>query len=363
MSNNTVNKKLDKKILQEASDYYLALQDGTISGAELRAWQSWFLNSRDHRIAFRRLEALWGALEHVSADTFDNIDTSEVFEHPTTEEKQKRQAGSVISLVTQDLKERPVEKGRFHKFAGMAAGIAAVFISGLILTSPSETPQAVKPVQYETANAAQQLVKLSDGSIVELGPDSKVQVQYSEQERAVSLLEGQAVFTVAKNPNRPFIVRAGTGTVTAIGTVFNVVKTAHDVKVKVLEGTVAVRPSEDEEITTTKPVALVTAGSITSYSDETGLTPVEKADVTTGLDWRVGVLRMVDKPLADVIQELNRYVEKEISIGDEAVGQFYFTGTVYPDQVDNWLEGLQKGYPLKVVRVGSSTVLMHSETK
>ena len=99
-------------------------------------------------------------------------------------------------------------------------------------------------------------------------------------------------------------------------------------------------------------------GLQTHYTETGALAPVEEADVHDGLSWRVGILKMVNRELSGVVQELNRFMENEITIGDEAIGHFRFTGTVYPDQVNEWLAGLQQGYPLKVVRVGSSIVLM-----
>jgi len=210
-------------------------------------------------------------------------------------------------------------------------------------------------------------VRLTDGSIVELGPDSGIEVDYSTGERALVLLRGEAVFTVSKNPNRPFVVRAGSGSVTAIGTVFNVRRTLGDVQVRVLEGTVAVRPQSEEgdiveDAASVNEVALVTAGNQTFYSGEGIMSAVEAADVQAGLAWRTGVLTLVNRELSDVIQEVNRYVQNEVAIGDSAIGDFRFTGTVYPDKIDEWLEGLTQGYPLKVVRVGGRTILLLDDT-
>ena len=98
------------------------------------------------------------------------------------------------------------------------------------------------------------------------------------------------------------------------------------------------------------------------YSGEGTMSAVEAADVQTGLAWRTGVLTLVNRELSDVIQEVNRYVQNEVAIGDSAIGDFRFTGTVYPDKIDEWLEGLTQGYPLKVVRVGGRTILLLDDT-
>lgn len=345
---------IDKKILEEAAEHYLSLQEESMSGAELKAWQAWFMRSKDHQLAFRRLETLWGALDHVSAD---NITKSDWTVDDTA-------SASVIGMIAPETSRSKPRVSAPGFWGTIAASFAAVFVAGYLSLSPTDVVSPAVPVTaYHTVAGEQRVVNLADGSIVELGPDSEVSVSYSGEERGLELVRGQAIFTVAKNPNRPFVVRAGSGSVTAIGTVFNVRRSESDVQVRVMEGTVAVRPQTEEQPTSeendfSKSVALVTAGNQTLYDGQGMMTPIEEADLSEGLAWRVGVLTMVNRELSDVIQELNRFVESEIAIGDDAIGKFHFTGTVYPDKLDEWLAGLTQGYPLKVVHVGSRTILM-----
>lgn len=379
MSDKPVKSKVDRAVLAEAVDYYLKLQEGSISSAELKAWQAWFMRSKAHQVAFQRLEALHGALDHLHVDenglsikqTADTGNANSDFEGQPKAAPQWG-GGSVISLVTADIEEKTpaVKQSGFRRFGVVVSGIAAmVMVAAMTYTALDTAPNTYTPT-YITDAVDQQVLTLKDGSIVELAPDSEVSVHYTKTERRLVLEKGQAIFTVSKNPERPFVVEAGKGTVTAIGTVFNVKREAGNVAVRVLEGTVAVRPTaafqetnpRGDTIDSPAPVALVTAGKKTEYGVEGRLNPVEETDVHAGLDWRVGVLTMVNEDLATVIRKLNQFLQSEIAIGDEVVGNYAFTGTVYPDQVDNWLEGLQKGYPIKVVRLESSTILMRESS-
>jgi transmembrane sensor len=357
MTEKTVEFRIDKKILEEAASHYLSLQDDTMSGAELKAWQAWFMRSKDHQTAFRRLETLWGALDSVSLDDLTTSAVAAERAAPFLAD------GSVISLVARDAAPTAEAARSPRWYALIAASFAAVVMAGYMAFSPFDGPASNPATPYYTAAGQQRVVHLADGSIVELGSDSAVSVAYTADERGLTLVRGQAIFTVAKNPNRPFVVRAGSGSVTAIGTVFNVRRTVGDIQVRVLEGTVAVRPKGVDAVSidsekSVKEVALVTAGNQTGYSQDGVMTAVEAADVHADLGWRVGVLTLVNRELSDVIQELNRYLETEVAIGDNAIGKFRFTGTVYPDKIDEWLEGLTEGYPLKVMRVGGRTILM-----
>ncbi|WP_417450646.1 FecR family protein [Kordiimonas sp.] len=349
------DKKISEAVLEQAADYYLGLQDGTISGAELHAWQEWLLAEEEHRRAFSRLETLWGVLETATAEDIAALPAPDLAESHTP-------GGSVLSMVAPNAsRTRATPRFNVGWMGAMAASVAAALIAVYVVLSGSEAPEAPLVQTYETAHSERRAVDLADGSIIELNAGSAIAVAYTEAERRITLERGQAIFTVAKNPKRPFVVRAGFGSVTAVGTVFNVRKTGGDVEVQVLEGTVAVRPRADADATrgseTASSVALVTAGRQTSYSMGGTLAPVVANNITD-LGWRTGVLTMVDLPISDVINRLNRYLASEITIGDEAVGQLRFTGTVYPDQVQAWLEGLEQGYPIDVVHLGNSTILM-----
>ena len=365
MSGHDSKNSRNSAVLEQAAEYYLALQDESMTGAELQAWQKWFLRSKEHQRSFKKLEALWGALDSL------NIDDFEVRPMPLKGAGETHvSSGSIIGLVAGGEQQVTATANRGWLNASwassIAAGLAVVVMTGYMYLTPSDVSNLAPISVYQSSLGQQRVVTLTDGSILELGPNSEVDVQYSSALRSLTLVRGQAIFTVSKNPNRPFVVNAGNGSVTALGTVFNVRKMDGDVHVRVLEGTVAVRPIvaqthiDTASTNVVAPVALLTTGLQTQFSHEGFLSVVEKADVHEGLGWRVGILKMVNRELSDVVGELNRYMENEISIGDNAVGRFRFTGTVYPDQVDEWLEGLQRAYPLKVVRVGSSIVLMQS---
>lgn len=365
--------QIDATVLEQAGNYYLDLQDDAMDADELKAWQAWMASSAVHRQAFARMETLWGVLSIAEAKDWQELaDADDVRAETAAPADRVMAGGSVLSMVAPSAKGEPT--GQDNRSVAWYGAIAASFVAVLLATfivfnAGPDTPD-MRTLQYETAATQQRVINLADGSIVELGAGSAVSVSYSSDERNITLDRGEAVFTVAKNPKRPFVVRAGQGSVTAIGTVFNVRKSDANVQVRVLEGTVAVRPVDETRQSgrvrsgaAVQPVALLTAGSQTEYSPGGVLAPVELADVYEGLAWRVGVLTMVDWPIADVITELNRYVSNEITIGDEAVGTMRFTGTVYPDQVDAWLEGLQEGYPIEVVRLGGSTILMVADER
>lgn len=121
-----------------------------------------------------------------------------------------------------------------RRLALLAAGLAAVFVAGLLLvTTPGET-------RYRTAAGERREVTLADGSVVALAPESAVAVRFGKAERLVTLDRGDAQFKVSKDVRRPFVVRAAQTRVRAVGTQFDVDRREHGVAVRVVEGRVAV---------------------------------------------------------------------------------------------------------------------------
>ena len=85
---------------------------------------------------------------------------------------------------------------------------------------------------------------LQDGSQVTLDTSSSIRVEESDSRRLVRLLAGRARFQVARDPARPFIVRAGGQQVIALGTVFTVTSEADQTSIVLENGQVMVRSDQ-----------------------------------------------------------------------------------------------------------------------
>lgn len=100
---------------------------------------------------------------------------------------------------------------------------------------------------YQTGIGQRSTVTLEDGSSVELNAKTRIRVAFNERRRNVELTEGQALFHVAKNAQRPFVVRAGNRDIVAVGTAFDVRLDATTVRVTLIEGKVKVRQQSSSE--------------------------------------------------------------------------------------------------------------------
>ncbi len=212
-----------------------------------------------------------------------------------------------------------VSRRRALRFGGIAAGTAALTAGGgaaLFLIGRSD---------FSTRIGETRVVPLDDGSIVTLNTDSEISVHFSKDTRLVRLVHGEALFDVAKNRKRPFVVDADGTWVRAVGTSFTVeLLPGRPVQVLVREGIVEVKRPEQAAIL---PVTLAAnTRAITPKDAPIVAQKVASAEVTRALSWRVGRLAFEGESLAQAASIFARYSETKIVIDDPAIGAKTITG-------------------------------------
>src|ERR1700722_7481086 len=99
---------------------------------------------------------------------------------------------------------------RLRNVIGLAASLAVLSIIGWLSYA------RLGSTEFSTQMGERREMTLADGSLLDLAPDSEVVVRYRQRERLIALNRGRALFRVAKNPNRPFIVQAASTRVRAV---------------------------------------------------------------------------------------------------------------------------------------------------
>jgi transmembrane sensor len=224
-----------------------------------------------------------------------------------------------------------------HRALALAAAVAAVFVL-LISTgiAPSGLHSAPTPVSYATGSGERRMIDLRDGSVITLAAESRVQVLYSSERRLVRLERGEALFKVAHNAARPFVVHAAGGQVVDVGTTFDVkLDQKSSAKVTVVEGVVRIvvaskQPDAEQRIT-----QVARKGEQVSF----GVTPGRQAmigyigdsakanaDLVTA--WTRGVLYFHGEPLSEVVATANRYTDEKIMLASPAEGSIPVYGMI-----------------------------------
>lgn len=176
-----------------------------------------------------------------------------------------------------------------------------------------------RPRIYETRKGEQRVLALEDGSIVTLNTATRLEVRYSQNLRRIYLMGGEALFDVARDAARPFVVQASNVNVRAVGTSFTVAETAsRTVKVLVREGVVEVaRPT----VRTEAPMRLEanTRAVIGDATAPVAIAQVSPVDLSRELAWREGRLIFAGESLSMAAAEFARYSDTRIVVSDPAL--------------------------------------------
>jgi transmembrane sensor len=243
-SNSTVN----IQILEEASDWFVEFSEGTVDAGGRAQFDSWLRRSPEHVQAYLKVTALWEGARHlVKSRTLGSDELiARVLQEgnvlpmrgmqPAEPLSHRGMTDSIGLTPTAEVINADGIRTRRH-FLEKRLLIAACVLLTLVGVGLRVLSQRYV---YTTDIGEQRSIRLDDGSVVDLNSRSRIRVQYTEHQRSVELQEGQALFHVAKNPSRPFVVHTDSTNVRAVGTEFDVYKRRSGTTVTVLEGRVAV---------------------------------------------------------------------------------------------------------------------------
>jgi transmembrane sensor len=195
---------------------------------------------------------------------------------------------------------------------------------------------------YDTGIGEQRLVVLQDGTRMSLNTSTRVQVELSQAQRRVSVEGGEALFEVAKDTSRPFVVQAAGIDVTATGTAFAVRLTpsgegARDaLDVTLVEGQVVVRGASGKAASSiAQPIVLAAGERIRFQGDQSRKGAQETEDTTAPqrdrprmdqvLAWKRGEAVFDNALLPEALAEVNRYSAMPIT-ADASLAQLRISG-------------------------------------
>jgi transmembrane sensor len=313
----------------EAERWFVRLLEPDCPADERAMFERWRAADPAHAAAYRDVEQLWKQSKDALKD-------------PTVMAAARR-------ALLHEPEARTPRRWLIPAFAvGMAALVALVVLPRWLMS-----PADPAGIAYTTAAGQQQTVKLSDGSSILLDTDSKVVVRYSERTRRVDLLHGQAQFTVQGNHAWPFVVHAGAGTVTAVGTQFQVRLDDQATDVALLKGKLAIAAESPEGAL--QDASLV-AGQALSYDESGHITPVHAIDLQQAQGWTQGKLFVHDWRLPALIAEMNRYSNTKLQIDDPSLQDIHISGIFRTNDQQTLLLLLQQGWPIQAKRISATQI-------
>lgn len=332
----------DSSIAQQASEWFFALDKA--DAAEQAAFGAWLRESPRHVEEFLLVTAAYKELEDVAAD--HRVDVDEI---------RAELASSVLPLRNDSVTPRPSGKLNRQRRGAMAAVLVGLVAGGWLLSGGFLNGQS-----YSTAVGEIRSFELQDGSVIELNTRSRVKVHFSAERREIQLLDGEAMFKVARNPARPFLVHAGSAMIQAVGTEFNVYRRPQGTTVSVIEGVVRVSEADGLENASANAAGIQTlaAGQEVRIAPDGHIKKLAVADTTKVTAWRQRRLVFRGDQLADVAAEFNRYNRAmQIRVEGGPARSKQLAGIFDADDPDSLLLFLEGVGDLTVERHGNEIVI------
>ena len=261
----------------------------------------------------------------------------------------------------------PVRRFRWGRAA--AAGLAITPTSGAaaalvvaLLGAGLYHVVLLQPDTSRTEIGERRVVALADGSQISMDSDTRILVDYSKTGRALTLSRGRARFDVAHDTSRPFTVAAGSETVVAVGTSFDVEKLGSTVLVTLIQGQVVVKDEQGHTSSArsaAQPHAAVslTAGQQLVATAQAPQPAVSTADLQLAAAWEAGHLVFRDEPLDAVVARVNRYTEQPVRI-DPAVAGIRISGVFNAGDVGSFVSALTAYEPVQATTNSSGGILL-----
>jgi transmembrane sensor len=350
---------------------WLARLDRDLSPAEVAAFDRWIATDSRNAAAYARLAATWQALDRIRAvrpnanEPIESDYLNGASQHGDFEPSHDclppalPRVGADSQVPRSHWPSRPSSIRRRWLSASMAASVMV----GIAFWWGMHTLGG--PMTFRTNIGGFQRIVLEDQSAIDLNTDSEVRVALTPHLRRVELVRGEAIFEVAHDAVRPFIVSAGRTAVRAVGTRFDVRRLGDSVEVTVDEGKVAVGEpsllaSKGDLLTISIP--LLTAGQTALASgDGVHLKQIPKREMARKLAWQNQMLEFDSDTLAEVAAQFNRYNVRQLVITDPSLSTLRIGGFFRPTNLDAFINVLQSDFGIRVNSDGNRLLLAPSK--
>jgi transmembrane sensor len=331
MTNPTENPLSHDELAMAQAAAWLARLGGSVAGEDGVEFDAWLEAAPQNRAAYRRAVLLW--------QEFD------------------ARAGDVLAELAPRGRQAPVRPFAARRASRLlwlapAGGFALAAGLALAVLPPLMVPTTV--TAYATGKGEHRHIALADGSAIDLDAETQVRVTLSRSERRVTLGDGQAIFDVAHDARRPFVVAAAGRIVRDLGTQFDVKARGGQLTVTVARGRVEV-----VSVSSAAPErAIALAPGQRLAIDGAGVGQLSRVDPAETSSWRAGRLVYRAQPLAEVVADLNRQFVEQTEIADPELGKLPITGVVVLDNPRAVVARLSLMLPIKAIPSDKALILL-----
>lgn len=303
---------------EQAADWFSRRQGENFTTADEQAFQLWLAQDPLHVQAYADMQLLWDDCMNIPRPVLDDVEPVETLKV---------------------FKARPASAKRIAMACAASLMLALGLVSGYLWNTSAAYQLVVSARAGEL-----QTVQLTDGSSAVLNMGTSLEVRYARDYREALLEAGEAFFSVAADPDRPFVVRVGPGEIKVVGTRFNVRHAEHGVAVSVEQGAVLYDPG----VAGVQPIVLQ-HGDLGHMDYRTGQLVKTQLELNDIGSWRSGWQVFQEQPLDDLAHDLSRYLGGPVRLASPALGELKVSGSLNIYRPDQFLHALPLLLPVQIV--------------
>jgi transmembrane sensor len=315
-------------LLREALDWIVRLKAGEPTRADVEALQRWRQQSVAHEAAFKEAARVF---RHAG------IAASELAAEPATDH---------VAPVVQRLPSRLV--GRRAVLGGAMAAAAAGY---LIVRPPLGLWPSLEELSadYRTGKGELRKIAVAPNVSLELNTQTSIALRSAPDETRVELISGEASVVATRSSAKPFVLLAANGLMSAVEADFNARCLDGVVSVTCLSGQVDVaRGDSTVQLRKAQQVSYSPGGIEASVQ-------VDPGQVTA---WQFGLLIFRDRPLSDVVDEVNRYRSGKIIITNADLKRRVVNGTFQINKLGDFVPQVQQLFGAQARSLPGGVVLL-----
>ena len=311
---------------REAANWLMLMTSGEATTGDVQALNAWRARSGKHAEAFAETARLW-QLIGPAVEAVAEIEAT----------------GPGWTRV-----RRLVSRRAF--LAGACAASGAAVVAGTVHPPFGLWPSASDlAADYRTGTGEQRHLALGDGVSLELNTATSVNVRGSDEGREIDLISGEVAVAAQAPTQIPVTVLASGGRTSASDSAFNIRRVGEKVRVTCVAGVVQV--GYGGRMTTVRQHQQIT------YDDD-GMAGAVDADPTLVTAWQKGMLIFRNEPLAQVIDEVNRYRRGRIILLNSALGERLVTARFKLDRLDEVVTQVQQVFGAQLRSLPGEIILV-----
>ncbi|MDF0541375.1 FecR domain-containing protein [Sphingobium sp. H39-3-25] len=324
---------INRKAIEEEAARLVILLDSAATLDERNAAHDWINADPRHAVAFAIAQDAWQQSAHARLKNVD-LDGGEQPDASAALHAEKAEPG---------VSRRRLLTG----LSALAASVTGVVAVGSAWRLFSQ--------RHSTGHAERALAQLADGSAITMNGETTLDVDLRANKRLIRMVRGEALFDVAKDPDRPFIIDLDGAKIEVLGTKFNVRKRQNGVELSVTEGLVSVSSGQDFIKVPAGSTAIIRLGT-------SAMAVAAPSVVQQRVAWTEGFLEFDNEPLDEVLDEFNRYRRAPIMIGDPRIASTMITGRFGLNESNEFVSALESSFDIRAIAgPGGELNLMKAE--